>query len=93
MEAKETVLTMKQLSELNSAMPSTAKYGEVFEFIAEKQAEISFKAGRQEVVEWVKANADLERGDRDVGLCFEDYLFFDYKDWQGKLKDWGIKPQ
>jgi hypothetical protein len=53
------------------------------------------KAGKQEgikeVVEWIKSNACLERGDCDVGLCFEDYLHFDYHDWQAKLREWGIE--
>ncbi len=56
----------------------------------EQQAEISFKAGIKEVVEWIQANSNLERGDWDVGLCFEDYLYFGYKDWQSKLKEWEI---
>jgi len=47
--------------------------------------------GRKEVAEWIKANANLERGDCDVGLCFEDYLHFDYHDWRVKLKGWGIE--
>ena len=54
------------------------------------QDEISFPAGIKEVVEWIKANADLEHGDRDAGLLFEDYLHFDYDKWQAKLKEWGI---
>ncbi len=53
--------------------------------------EEGLKAGIKEVVEWVKANASLEHGDRDVGLCFEDYLHFDYMNWQDKLKEWGIR--
>ena len=56
-----------------------------------EQDHISFKAGIKEVVEWIKANANLERGDRDVGLCFEDFLYFDYETWQAKLKEWGIE--
>lgn len=72
-----------------------------YRIICKEQAETSWKArepeiqeahkaGMKEVVEWIKANADLERGDRDVGLCFEDYLWFDYHNWQAKLKEWGL---
>ncbi len=45
MKAEDTVLSKKQLSEINNNMPAEAKYGEVFEAIAQAQAEISFKVG------------------------------------------------
>jgi len=56
-------------------------------------AKVGRKAGIREVVEWVKDNADLEHGDRDVGLCFEDYLHFEYAKWQAQLKEWGIEKK
>ena len=40
-----------------------------------KQAEISFKAGIKEVVEWVKAHPRIQHS---------------WDEWQSKLKDWGI---
>lgn len=59
MEASTTVMSKQELSKINDAMPSTAKYGEVFLEIANKQAEISFKAGRREVIEVVDDYYDL----------------------------------
>lgn len=50
-----------------------------------------YQTGVKEVVEWIMSNADLERGDRDAGLCFEDYLHFEYQKWQTFLKEKGIK--
>jgi len=50
--------------------------------IAQNQAEISFKAFMQEVVEWMKAKSWLVNpSNRSL---FED-------DWQAKLKEWGVK--
>lgn len=59
------------------------------EFKAGEQQGI--EKGRREVVEWIKANASLERGDYAVGLCFADYLHFDYKDWQTFFKELGVE--
>ena len=93
MEEKDTVMTDKQIERtiLSASLPESGSYAKE---ICIKQAEISFKAGKEvgikEVVEWIQDNADLERGDRDVGLCFEDYLHFDYRNWQAKLKSWHI---
>ena len=82
MEAKDTVIPCKVV--LGTQLE------EAFNKYMLLQAEISFKAGIREVVEWIEANAGLERGDRDAGLCFEDYLHFEYDKWQFKLKEWGI---
>ncbi len=81
MEAKDTVLTTKQLSEINSAMPSEAKYGEVFEFIAEKQAEISFKAGQEsEKAHWVR---EIES---QVKAAYEGGIKAGYDQQQAELR-------
>ena len=47
--------------------------------VAEHQAEISFKAGIKEVVDWLRTNLPDEYGSI-VGWSV----------WQAKLKDWGI---
>ena len=49
------------------------------EAIAETQAEISFKAGVGEVVAWIKAN-----NHEPISLGVVS------KEWQRKLKEWGI---
>jgi len=87
---KETVMSIPEIEKCFSnnvplgAIPTLNKQAQITGDIAEK-------SGMKKVVDWVKANADLERGDRDVGLCFEDYLWFDYHDWQAFLKENGLK--
>ncbi len=44
----------------------------------DRQAEISFKAGIREVVEWLEVNSVFMR-------------FFADQEWYAKLKDWGIE--
>lgn len=48
--------------------------------VAERQAEISFKAGLKETVEWVKTHY----------AGYQDYTISD-NEWQAKLKEWGIE--
>ena len=89
---KDTVMSKEELKKINDAMPSTAKYGEVFKAIANKQAEISFPKGekqgidkgRKEVVEKIdklicSAN---EKGETDIvtWLCaLKSDLLKDYE--------------
>ncbi len=49
--------------------------------LTEAQAEISFKAGMKEVVEWVKASGD-------ASLYTQQGEYTD--EWQAKLKEWGL---
>jgi len=51
---------------------------------AQTQAEISFKAGIKEVVEWV------EEHDIHGGLN-SSYILTIRSMWQAKLKEWGLK--
>jgi nucleoid DNA-binding protein len=48
---------------------------------AYEQAEISFRAGIKEVVEWVNNNINTD----------EEVAFKGIGSWQAKLKEWGIK--
>jgi hypothetical protein len=48
MEAR--IMSKEALKAINDAMPSDAKYGDVFKIIAEKQDAISFKAGRESML-------------------------------------------
>ncbi len=50
------------------------------------QANISFKAGIKEVVEWVRLNTLSSFDDKDGEL-----LVFGVDDWQAQLKAWGIE--
>jgi len=51
--------------------------------IAQAQAEISFKAGIGEVVEWIIANKGL-------GHTMDSCFHITDKRWQSKLKEWGV---
>lgn len=85
MEAKGTVVHADGCATNLGVIGATCNCG------AELQAEISFKAGIREVVEWILAHSQLERCGPDVMAYFIDYLAIDYPDWQAKLKEWGIK--
>jgi len=56
MDWKETVMNKDSLMAMNNAMPSEAKYGDVFEGIAERQAQITgdiaYEAGREDGVKF-----------------------------------------
>ena len=52
------------------------------------QVEISFKAGIREVVEWINENV-FEIDDGQVIGFLQSTQYFK-KDWQVKLKEWGI---
>jgi len=90
MEAKDTVMSNEQIAETkreayhHKSRLSPAAF-EMFgrdQCIAQAQAEISFKAGIREVVEWIKGHT-LYKG---------DYTFhIDVDQWQAKLKEWGIE--
>ena len=51
---QDTVLTSEQLWAINDAMPPEAKYGEVFEAVAETQAKATWDAAIQEVQEQLR---------------------------------------
>lgn len=53
------------------------------------QAEISFKMGLEEVVEWIQLNSGLDVDDET--LAPNGMRSFDDAEWQAKLKSWGIK--
>ena len=53
--------------------------------VLERQAEISFKAGIKEVVEWIRTH-QLIKPDDDSITRFEPF----YQIEEAKLKEWGI---
>ncbi len=90
MEAKDTVVTKKQMKEAlqkaNCPEVLIEKIGEDLllwwktgwlQEIFLTQAEISFKAGVREVVKWIESN-----GHQDSVI---------YSEWQKKCKEWGIE--
>ena len=52
--------------------------------IAEAQADISFKAGIKEVVEWIKSHGDWDCGHFIFGFDIDQDI------WNAKLEEWGI---
>ena len=82
MEAKETLLTRKQISQ---ALKVTAMgYTQT---ICEAQAEISFKAGMKKVVEYL--NIDFSHMGLIEGV--PAWIPIDWQGWQAFLKEWGIE--
>ncbi len=72
MKAEDTVMTfMEQSNEMKTAkaLPGC---------LVRKQAEISFKAGIKEVVDWLE--------DNNLSPNFEKPEL-----WQAKLKEWGVE--
>jgi len=86
MEAKDTVMTRRQQVEC-----SHNPVGELRERdMCEAQAEISFKAGIREVVEWVEENMLVVVRD-NLGKTQIDVVIgkaHESEEWQAKLKEW-----
>jgi len=84
MEAKDTVMSDKQVSIILESIPSELGVArglvEAQEKLTQSQAEISFKAGIREVVEWI-AYQFMKEG--------KDKLSIYRETWQAKLKEWG----
>lgn len=93
MEAKDTVLTGEEMSE--EIQRKTKKWSvcnpafieDVAGIIAGRQAEISFRAGRKEVVNWIEDNC--------IGCLLEEvypdeYFGVQTIKWQAQCKKWGI---
>jgi hypothetical protein len=86
MEAKDTV---NQFIKLNIHV---LLYDEI-ERIKQEQAAISFRAGKQEVVDWIKEHgrgeAWIDSGEFSQGIISK-YCFSETT-WYEKLKEWGVK--
>ncbi len=80
MEAKDTVMSDEQVDEI----PSTGSYPTWRKQLLETQAEISFKAGIREVVEFLHIMPSSELVGRvKVGVTFREL--------QDQLELWGMK--
>lgn len=73
MEAKDTILGVAQDAIWD------------FEKFKLDQAEVSFRAGIKEVVEWIK-----EHSNDDDEYNIGGKVFF-LNDWQAQLKEWGLQ--
>ena len=56
--------------------------------VAKAQAEISYKAGIKEVVDWINENNSIMVVKDDGATMF----LYVGNEWQAKLKEWGITP-
>jgi len=81
MRAKDTVMSDKEIKQITGGTHRDFPEGLR---ICQAQAEISFKAGIKEVVEWVNSNAQ-----QDAEECHGS-LTLDPNEWQWQLKEWGI---
>ena len=94
---EDTVMNEKELIEIWTTGENRDPF-EDFGRMAKAQAEISFKAGVGEVVEWLENSCMLSVLDKsrfiykDVGsITFSLGNLKDSEQWQTKLKDWGIR--
>lgn len=89
MEAKDTVMSdevMGNLLDLEIEFTYPCSDGSQTTTVdchklAKAQAEISFRAGIEEVVEWINSRDDMEL----VSRAFWE------EEWQDKLKEWGTE--
>ena len=87
MKAKDTVMNVGDF-------PNKVLQDEL-EQVARQQAEISFKAGTKEVVDYLRKRIILS-GQTDAPFTppkkirYVDFLPISYGEWQAKLKEWGI---
>ena len=107
MQAIDTRMSPEELKAINDAMPSEAKYGEVFKVIAEKQAEISFKAGVRKITDFaieerrkLKEKKARHKENKPDDIQTQIILGSKMKALQQiidkgqiKLKAWGVTPE
>ena len=86
MEAKDTVINRVQIVEILRQLIESDEVVKSPELaVAKAQAEISFKAGIREVVEWIRAH-QLVKPDENSLARFEPF----YQITLGELKEWGL---
>jgi len=77
MKAEDTVMSRERAEGTIGYFMSSPKILDGIMEVAEYQAEVSFKAGIKEVVEWIRAH------DRD--------FYSSKEEWKSKLKEWRIE--
>ena len=78
MESKDTIMPL-ECSVLDALHCTSIADSKILRAL-EAQAELSFRAGIREVVEWIQSELS---GDGHI-------VWIKAKDWQTKLKEWGI---
>lgn len=80
MKAKDTVISSQQMLDVMCSIPPKKRgedYSRLNKAMCNKQAEISFKAGIKEVVEWFEQN-----------INYKNSSIREWDKWQAKLKEW-----
>lgn len=98
MKAEDTVMTGKEIDRVVNTFSQMAGYNDartIEQVVAETQAEISFKAGIKEIVDFIASQARRSGADKyynadgtmQLRAIFCPIIFTD--EWQSKLKEWG----
>jgi len=82
MKASDTVMPFSQIEAID-LKNAESNFTDALYDVAREQAEISFKAGIKEIVEWMRRES----------IAPEDgnYRPISPLKWQSKLKEWGIE--
>ncbi len=91
MEAKDTVLSDRELGIKAVGFP-IAKCLSEWRWIAEAQAEISFKAGIKEVAGWIRGVCGYDHFRDGNGKEYQ-YLTIITETMQAKIKEWGLEEK
>lgn len=86
MKAKDTVMGNKKMALLTNQWETDLPTCDLAHCLIQAQAEISFKVGMGEVVNWVEAQRIAYTAECGTNFNFTN------GEWRGKLKEWGIKP-
>jgi hypothetical protein len=78
MKASKTILGFERLQEID-AKNAESNFIDALVDVAREQAEVSFKAGIREVVEWIES-LNPNYPDVPIGIAFSV--------WEDKLKEW-----
>jgi hypothetical protein len=87
MEAKDTLIKTDEIEKISLGFLYPSNIETTIKLL-DKQAEVSFKAGIKEVVEWINNNWYSAKFYAWENNC----MGINAKEWQDKLKEWGIKP-
>ena len=92
MVAKDTVMRIYECLQNSDWDEGGGYFAESVAKALVEQAEISFKAGIKEVVEWIDTHqsCDITQVTFDR-KSVEPCVLIKNSGWQAKLKDWGIK--
>lgn len=88
MEAKDTVMSDEQIYTVGKPYADGEFWVVDYDRgIAKAQAELSFKVGIKQVVEWVERNSESD------GENPQEFSVFPEMVWQAQKKDWGVSKE